>query len=409
MGTPIVWTATATGGSAPQFRFWVQAPGGPFVVLQDYSSSSTFTWTPTVVGTHVVIVWARSSSSSATFEATAGAAFSVMAGGAPVTAVTLAPDKASPQPVGTPIVWTATATGGTAPQFRFWVQAPGGPFVVLQDYGSSPTFTWTPTVVGTHVVIVWARSSGSAATFEASAGAAFSVTTGGAPLTAVSLTPDKASPQPVNTTIVWTATATGGTAPQFRFWVQAPGGPFVVLQDYSSSPTFTWTPTVVGTHVVIVWARSTGSSATFEAFAVAAFSVTAGGTGPQVRFLNGLVRSNGQSFTAELRSAQGNIWFSFSGVLSAYQPTARSLSNFEFRDGGTLVGTFPGTFNLPTTGPQLFTLVLTIQSNQLVLGLVQDTASSGDLSGLDVTSAVPIHTLGPSEAGGVELRYGPVR
>jgi subtilisin family serine protease len=311
-----------------------------------------------------------------------------------VTGVSLTPDKPSPQPVNTPILWTAVATGGTAPQFRFWVQAPGGPFVVLQDYGPSPTFTWTPTVVGTHVVVVWARSAGSAAAFEAFAVAAFSVTAAGPPVTGVSLTPDKPSPQPVNTPILWTAVATGGTAPQFRFWVQAPGGPFVVLQDYGPSPTFPWTPAVAGDYVIIVWAKSTGSAAAFEAFAVAAFSV--GVSVPQVRLINGLT-CNGQFFTAELRSAQGNTWFSFSGVFSAYQATARVIGPFELRGCGSLIVPFPGTFNLPATGSQLFTMALDFQGGQVILLLFQDTTSNADEGGSGVGSAVPLQTLGASE------------
>jgi hypothetical protein len=94
----------------------------------------------------------------------------------------------------------------------------------------------------------------------------------------VRLSASPPSPQPPNTPITWTAVAIGGTAPEFRFWVQPQGGPFTLAQDYSPSNTFTWTPTVAGDYFVIVWARSSGSSTPFEKDAVAAFQVTPAGT-----------------------------------------------------------------------------------------------------------------------------------
>jgi len=274
VGTTIVSTAVATGGTAPRFRFWVQPPGGAFTLAQDYSPSNSFSWTPSVAGTNVVCVWARSSGSSAAKEADACQAFQVTTPSVPaVTSVSLTPDKPSPQPIVTPVFWTATVTGGTAPRFRFWVQPPGGAFTLAQDYSANPTFLWTPSVAGTNVVCVWARSSGSSAAEEADACQAFQVTTPGGPVTSVSLNATPPSPQPAGTLIAWTAVTTGSTAPRFRFWVQPPGGAFTLAQDYSANPTFLWTPSVAGTNVVCVWARSSGSSAAEEADACQAFQV----------------------------------------------------------------------------------------------------------------------------------------
>jgi hypothetical protein len=312
-----------------------------------------------------------------------------------VTSVSLAANLPSPQSPNTPIVWTAAATGGTAPQFRFWVQAPNGSFTLGQDYGPSNTFAWTtPAVQGNYNVFVWARSSCSSADKEADRGVPFTVGQCTA-VTSVSLAANLPSPQPVGTTIAFTAVATGGSAPQFQFWSQRVGGPFVLEQPYGPSPTLTGTLAVAGDFLVIVWARSSCSSAVFEADRAVAFQVTS--AGPQVRFLNALIRSTGQSFTAELRAAQGNVWFSFSLVPSPYQATARTLGPFEFRDGGVLVATTSGTVNLPTTGPQFFTIVLTLQNNQFALGLLQDTAPAAEVRDVDVSAAVFLQTLQGSE------------
>ena len=57
-----------------------------------------------------------------------------------------------------------------------------------------------------------------------------------APLTAVSVTASRTSPQPVNTPITLTATATGGTNVQYQFWVYNPAATpaWSQLQAYST-------------------------------------------------------------------------------------------------------------------------------------------------------------------------------
>jgi hypothetical protein len=92
-------------------------------------------------------------------------------------------------------------------------------------------------------------------------------------------------------------------------------------------------------------------------------------TGPQVRFLNGLVLAPaGTPFTATLIASEGFRWGSFSGVPSPYQFVTNTLSNFTVL---TPVVTlfFPGTFNLQSG--RKYMIVLTI-SGGLVLGLVDE-------------------------------------
>lgn len=130
---------------------------------------------------------------------------------------------------------------------------------------------------------VQARSAG-ATDVEAQAGINFEVTTGsgggggggggGTTLTGVSLTPAAASPQPTGVPIMWTAAATGGTAPlAFRFWVQPWNGSWAIVRDWAPANTFTWQPTVSGGYNVAVEARSAGST-TAQVQATANFVVS---------------------------------------------------------------------------------------------------------------------------------------
>src|SRR5580658_10712226 len=77
---------------------------------------------------------------------------------ATVTIASLAPSPASPQPVGSTIAWTATATdSNTGPlTFQFNVTPPGGSLSMVQDFNvgtlsggiwTAPSFVWVPTGV----------------------------------------------------------------------------------------------------------------------------------------------------------------------------------------------------------------------------------------------------------------------
>src|SRR5207237_566123 len=83
-----------------------------------------------------------------------------------------------------------------------------------------------------------------------------------------SVTPDKSAPQVVGTTVIFTAVATDGAAPyQFKWWLNTDGGPvWTLLQDWSTSNTLTWTPTVANPgYQIATWVRSGGNPAdTYE-------------------------------------------------------------------------------------------------------------------------------------------------
>jgi len=75
-------------------------------------------------------------------------------------------------------------------------------------------------------------------------------------------------PSNVGTPVTWTATAQGGTASplQYRFLLYTEGWGWALLRDWGTQNTFTWTPTNAdtGTHLLQVWVRSTGSTASYE-------------------------------------------------------------------------------------------------------------------------------------------------
>ena len=102
---------------------------------------------------------------------------------------TLTTKLASPQVIGTQIVFSALASGGSGSyQYEFLQQFPGGQWAVVQSYSSNPSWTWntSKSQVGVSYFEVLARSTGSKASYEASAWMCF--TTYAAPATSVSFT-----------------------------------------------------------------------------------------------------------------------------------------------------------------------------------------------------------------------------
>jgi hypothetical protein len=70
---------------------------------------------------------------------------------------------------------------------------------------------------------------------------------------------------PQGTAVTWTASSSGGTAPiTYQFWRFTAGSGWTVAQAYSTSNTLTWTPPA-GDHLIQVWARNSGSSASLDA------------------------------------------------------------------------------------------------------------------------------------------------
>jgi hypothetical protein len=181
-----------------------------------------------------------------------------------------APSPPSPQQPGTPVTFSATASGCPNPQYEFWVQAPGGPWTILQAYGAASSATWNTTglATGTYYFDAQVRQSGSGAGFEAHLSPNPSyVLQAGPPCTSVAWNaPNPASPQKAGTSVTFSATAAGCPNPIYEFWIQAPGGSWTILQAYSASTTATWNTTGLapGIYYFDVHVKQSGSSADWE-------------------------------------------------------------------------------------------------------------------------------------------------
>jgi hypothetical protein len=188
-----------------------------------------------------------------------------------VNSVHLAPDKTSPQRVGSTISFRAVSTGGAAPLQYKWFLYDGSAWTQSGTWTTSGTYAWTPTTANRNYRIgVWVRSHGNSLDYhEASTEIGFVIdgaaTPSAGPVTSVTLSADRVTPQPVNTPITWRATTTGGTAPHQYKWFVFDGSNWIVQADWSQSNTFVWRPTVASANYrIAVWVRSAGNSVDYH-------------------------------------------------------------------------------------------------------------------------------------------------
>lgn len=294
VGTPVTFTATAVGGgsSGVEYQFWLySAAGGAYRLVKDYAIAGN-SWTTgaadmSTVGSYMVKVNARSKGSAMPYEKSASRSF-IMVAQPPVTSVLLNVDKPSPQYVGTTVTFAATAGGGGVDgvEFQFWLYSTAGRvYRLVKDYPASDG-TWTPgpgdmDAADCYVVMVYVRSKGSAVAYEKTAARNYCLVAQ-ATVSAVTLSADKPSPQPMGTIVTFTATAAGGgtNGVEYQFWIASgTNGTFVPAGDtttgYAAANTWHWTPPAPDIYSVMAYARSVGSIATYEKSATVSFTVTA--------------------------------------------------------------------------------------------------------------------------------------
>lgn len=272
VGTTVTWTAVASGGVAPYQYQWVVFDGFAWNTASDWSASDTFNWTPvTASAAYQVAVRARSAWNTGTREMARGQAYEITP--PRVTGLTLTPEVAAPQPVGTTVTWRATATGGQAPYQYQWVLFDGVDWTTMTEWSTSATFAWTPGSANAgYQVFARARSAWNTGDREMAAGQAFAIVPS---VTGLTLAPNLPAPQAAGTTVTWTAAATGGVEPYQYQWVVFDGANWNTVTEWSTRNTFAWVPATANpTYQVFVRARSAWNMGAREKAAGLAFAIT---------------------------------------------------------------------------------------------------------------------------------------
>jgi uncharacterized protein YkwD len=285
VGAPVTFTAGAIGCPVPAYQFWILAPGATsWALAQAYSSSSSVNWTTTgkAAGTYGLSVWARdagsagtSGNSSGTWDTYNSSQYTLTGSVTPCSAVSITSSPSGTASVGTPVTFTAAASGCPSPSYQFWILAPGAAsWALAQGYSTAATFSWTTAgkPAGTYQLSVWVRDASSAGTSGNSSGRwdaynsrQYTLTSGATPCASVSLTSSPSGTASVGTAVTFIAAASGCSSPGYQFWILAPGATsWTLVQAYSTTATLTWSTSgkAAGTYHVSVWVRDASSAGT---------------------------------------------------------------------------------------------------------------------------------------------------
>ena len=271
--TPITWTATPTGGVTPHQYKWLVSDGTTTAVVASWSTTNSFVWTPsTANANYQVTVWVRSAGNTADAqEASASSPFRIEATATPVSSVSLSANKPEPQLTGSSITWTAAAVGGITPYVYKWFVFDGSSWNVVANWGSAASYAWTPTVANSNYrVRVWVKAASNPADqAEAFTEKGFAITSptaappqgAPAPVSRLTLTSDRSSPQAVGTTVVFTAQALDGVGPQQYQWWVFDNDQWKAVTGWASTNTLVWIRHIASPkYQVQVRTRSAGST-----------------------------------------------------------------------------------------------------------------------------------------------------
>lgn len=265
---PVKWTAEVAGAGsvALEYRFVLLNQGtGVWSSIREWNTSNQAVWTPGAAGNYIVQVWARRVGSTAVYDVWGGTP-SLKVAQTALQVSKISVDAEMPASTGTPITWTARVKGGqTGPvQYQFVRYSSKTGWQIVRPYSVSNTYTWTPGWgdEANYVMQVWARNAGSTALYDAWLGTDY-FDIRRAPL---HVTANTLFPVPPGTAVQWTADVPDKTASfEYQFWLYDRGtGTWSKARSYSTSKTFTWTPTAVGTYAFQVWARQVGSTADYD-------------------------------------------------------------------------------------------------------------------------------------------------
>ena len=233
-------------------------------MIRDYSPVNVASWLPQAEGMYAVQVWARRGTSTAAYETyTTYGPFEVRNNAAPLRLVAL---NADPGLVNAtqffPINWRPATAGGSAEliQYKYWLyEEAQGAWTVLRDWHIEDDLLWVPERPGRYAIQVWIRPANSTGSFvDARGSEVFSV--GPATSTAIGwIALDRLSPIGLSEQVTVSAGAAAPGPFEYRFtYVREGIGPAIPLQEWSTSATAVWTPSLAGTYRIQVSLRRAG-------------------------------------------------------------------------------------------------------------------------------------------------------
>ena len=154
VGEKLTWTATASGGSGTLKYYFILYKDGAKIKTRSYSTTNTFSYTPTEAGSYKVKVYVKDSSGAKVYKT--GGTVTVTLG--PPAIISVKARKTS-SAVGEKITWTAAAVGSEQPLKYYFILYKDGVKLKTRSYSTANTFSYTPTESGIYKVKVYVKDA----------------------------------------------------------------------------------------------------------------------------------------------------------------------------------------------------------------------------------------------------------
>ncbi len=169
VNTPVTLTAAPLGGVNVEYKYrlgYRDTAGWHWSDLRGFSPGQTCIWNPAEARSYTVLALAREVGTSVPFQTYASLSLTIRRG---LSAVGLSTSPTAPQPSMTPVLLSASASGGVRVEYQFNVgyhDATGWHSVEVQPYSPASSCLWLPDHPRTYLLTVVARESGSGGTSQ---------------------------------------------------------------------------------------------------------------------------------------------------------------------------------------------------------------------------------------------------
>ncbi len=290
-----------------------------------------------------------------------------------VTSVTLTSSvaKTATATVGSNVTFTASATqtGSGTPMYQFWTESPNGTWTAT-GWSSSNTYTLKNVQTGSYEVVAYAADKGQTTPISSESTYSNQFVNVGTSLTFTTNANDVAPLSPVTIT----ATAKNFTNVVYQYWIGTPNGNggynWVANGDYTTSNTYTFTPSTPGSYKIAVYAKDLNApqDAQFANSMGSTEAVYGAPAAVQLKAASSSLVADGQAtdtITATVVDANGNTVGNYTGTVSVTGVSSGTdantgnayvqLTNGGWLEGGSVSGNTE-TFNV-TNGKAQITLV----------------------------------------------------
>ncbi|URZ17107.1 SpoIID/LytB domain-containing protein [Clostridium felsineum] len=333
LGQTVNYNATGQDGYGSYlFKFGV-IKDGALLSETNYSSNSSFAFTPSNSGNYQVYVKIKDIYSDKDFDDTLSTALSVQAIPA-VNIDSFTEDTTDAIVSQKTINFNASASGGSTLGYMYRYDiSKDGAIVQSTDYSSSPAFTINPNVSGTYTATLYVKDTLSKADFDSKQSLNFTLY-------------NVPSVQSINLSKIellqgqsttFTPMVTGGSQNYLYKYEIYRDETLVTTQDFSSDSNFSYSPATFGDYSVKLYVKDALSTNSYDSVASANFKTYASPILSSFILDNEqLISGNSANLSADVSGGSGNSSYSFAvynnGSLVTNTPY-NANNNFSFTPG----------------------------------------------------------------------------